>query len=75
MSSLYLIIGAAWLIQKRVGSPELESRLGTPEEALCRAEAMRKTRGYSMSSIYPINIVCQLDVKKRVPACHKTFKK
>ena len=40
--------GAAWLTQHRVGllqgSHEFESRLRTPEEALYRAEAMRRSR-------------------------------
>jgi hypothetical protein len=44
----WLSKGAAWLRQQRVGllygRPELESRLGTSEEAPYRAEAMKRSR-------------------------------
>jgi hypothetical protein len=43
--------------------PEFESRLGTPEEALYRAEAMRTTRGYSRSSMYKTLYVYSINGK------------
>jgi hypothetical protein len=47
------------------GRPKFESRLGTPEEALYRAEAMRITRvvRYSMSSLYKYCISARLMLK------------
>jgi hypothetical protein len=63
--------GAAWLRRVRRGSdssasdcctygrPEFESRLGTPEEALYRAESNEDNK----SSIYKILYVCSINVK------------
>ncbi len=41
--------------------PEFKSRLGTPEEALYRAEAMRITTVVPYSRVVYINILCLLD--------------
>ncbi len=43
------------------GKPEFESRLGTPEEALYRAEAMRIPREYIFINI--VLYVCSINVK------------
>ncbi len=44
------------------GRPEFESRLGTPEEALYRAEAMRRSRVAldEYYSVYKILYLCML---------------
>ncbi len=56
--------GEAWLTQQRVGllqgRHKFESRLRTPEEALYRAEAMRRSR-VVLDEYYIQNFVCMLD--------------
>jgi hypothetical protein len=45
------------------GRPEFEPRLGTPEEALYRAEAMRITRVALYKWYILILYVCSINVK------------
>jgi hypothetical protein len=60
------------------GRPKFESRLGTPEEALYRAESNEDNKSGALRVVYiKILYVCSINVKKikRVAACHQTFKK
>jgi hypothetical protein len=49
------------------GRPEFESRLGTPQEALYRASAMRRTRAAldEYYTVYKILYVCSANVKNK----------
>jgi hypothetical protein len=61
----------AQIVARRLkGRPEFKSRLGTPDKALCLAEAMRITRVYLTLRVVNINIlnICSITVtikKKR----------
>ncbi len=61
------------------GRPELESRLGTPEEALYRAESNEDNKSGALRVVYiKILYVWSINVKineKRMAARHQTIKK
>jgi hypothetical protein len=45
------------------GRPEFESRLGTPEEALYRAESNEDSKSGALRVVYKILYVCSINVK------------